>query len=93
MGSTTKYEFIFGSCQRKVIIINDSQKGDTRCSEYNEIGLPYIWFINPWLFLFSVGSSDEPARFLEIHYRGTTEDQAPHALVGKGKLVIDQLQL
>ncbi|KAI7859513.1 cytosol aminopeptidase family, catalytic domain-containing protein [Circinella umbellata] len=35
-------------------------------------------------FLSVAKGSDEAPRFLEIHYRGTTEDQAPHGLVGKG---------
>ncbi|KAI8141786.1 cytosol aminopeptidase family, catalytic domain-containing protein [Fennellomyces sp. T-0311] len=35
-------------------------------------------------FLAVAKGSVEPPRFLEIHYRGTTEDQAPHGLVGKG---------
>ena len=73
--------------------------GDIRWIEYNEIywvsrsDYRIFGLLIQGCYLFSIGSSDEPARFLEIHYRGTTEDQAPHALVGKGKLIIDQLQL
>ncbi|KAI9484898.1 cytosol aminopeptidase family, catalytic domain-containing protein [Zychaea mexicana] len=35
-------------------------------------------------FLAVAKGSDEAPRFLEIHYRGATEDQAPHGFVGKG---------